>query len=243
MPSIDRDTLFAAVAAARANGLKTVVHVEGWHLVRDAVEAGASAITHTPTEPMPEDLAGLMAARNVASIPTLTAHTDFRLFVTEPAVLDDPMARALATPAVITPFRSTALIAQFAARRAELDARAALAYAAVKAMADAGVTILTGTDSGLPGTIQGYSMHRELMKLVEAGLSPWQALAAGTTEAGAFLGRQYGVTPGSEANLLVLDGSPLEDIRNTQRIAYVIHHGAIVNRDALLESELAGLRR
>jgi len=113
----------------------------------------------------------------------------------------------------------------------------------VKAMADAGVTILTGTDSGLPGTIQGYSMHRELMKLVEAGLSPWQALAAGTTEAGAFLGRQYGVTPGSEANLLVLDGSPLEDIRNTQRIAYVIHHGAIVNRDALLESELAGLRR
>jgi imidazolonepropionase-like amidohydrolase len=79
--------------------------------------------------------------------------------------------------------------------------------------------------------------------LVEAGLSSWQALAAATTEAGAFLGRAYGVTPGSEANLVVLDASPIDDIRNTQRIAYVIHHGAIVDREAVLESELAGLRR
>ena len=243
MPSIDRATMSAAVAAARANGLKTVIHIEGWHLVRDAVEAGVTAITHTPTGPIPSDLAELMAARGVASIPTLTAHTDFRHFVREPAVLDHPLARALATPAVITPYRSSAVIAQVEARRAELEALAANVYSSVKTMADAGVTILAGTDSGVPGTIQGYSLHRELLKLVEAGLSPWQALAAATTDAGAFLGRRYGVTPGSEANLVVLDASPLEDIRNTQRIAYVIQHGVIVDREALLASELAGLRR
>jgi imidazolonepropionase-like amidohydrolase len=108
-------------------------------------------------------------------------------------------------------------------------------------LADAGVTILAGTDSGLPGTIQGYSLHRELIKLVEAGLSPWQALAAGTTKAGTFLGQSYGVTPGSVANLVVLAASPIEDIRNTQRIAHVIHRGSIVDRQALITSRAAGL--
>lgn len=60
----------------------------------------------------------------------------------------------------------------------------------MKAMADAGVRILAGTDSGSVGTLQGYSLHRELIHLVAAGLSPWQALAAATTDAAAFLGRQ-----------------------------------------------------
>lgn len=242
-PSIDRTTLFAAVAAARAHGLKTVVHIEGWHLVRDAVEAGATAITHTPADPMPDDLAQLMAARNVASIPTLTAHTDFRYFVTDAEVLDNPLARALTTSAVIPPYRSADAIALVEGRLAQFEATRAGAYAAVKRLADAGVTILAGTDSGLQGTIHGYSLHRELIKLVEAGLSPWQALAASTTDAGAFLGREYGVTKGSEANLVVLDASPLDDIRNTQRIAYVIHHGTIVDRQGLLDSAEAGLRR
>jgi imidazolonepropionase-like amidohydrolase len=111
-------------------------------------------------------------------------------------------------------------------------------------MADAGVMILIGTDAGGgTGTLHGYSMHRELIKLVAAGLSPWQVLAAATTDAGTFLGRHYGVTPGSEASLVVLDASPLDDIRNTQRIAYVIHRGAIVDRAKILTSEVAGLRR
>jgi imidazolonepropionase-like amidohydrolase len=242
-PSIDRATLFATIAAARANGLKTVVHVEGWQLVRDAVEAGATAVTHVPGGAIPEDLPRLMVARNVASIPTLTVHTDFPDFVNEAAVLDNPMARALTTPAVIAAYRSADVSALVAKRQPEFEANTAGILRSVKAMADAGVTILAGTDSGSPGTLQGYSVHRELIKLVEAGLSSWQALAAATTEAGAFLGRAYGVTPGSEANLVVLDASPIDDIRNTQRIAYVIHHGAIVDREAVLESELAGLRR
>jgi hypothetical protein len=57
----------------------------------------------------------------------------------------------------------------------------------------------------------------------------------------AFLGRSYGVKPGSEATLLVLEGSPIEDIRNTLRIAHVIHHGVVVDREALRASKAAGL--
>jgi imidazolonepropionase-like amidohydrolase len=93
------------------------------------------------------------------------------------------------------------------------------------------------------GTLQGYSVHRELIRLVDAGLSPWQALAAATTDAGAFLGQAYGVKAGGEANLVVLDASPIENIGNTQAIAYVIHHGAIVDREKILTSEVAKLRQ
>ena len=239
--SIDKPTLLAAVSAARQNGIKTVIHVSAWEGVRDAVDAGATAITHTPGGPIPEDLARLMASRMVASIPTLTVQTDFRHFVLEPGVLDNPMARALTTPAVIGAYRSAETIARAESQRQQGDANEASAFKSVKTMTDAGVRILAGTDSGSVGTLQGYSLHRELIQLVAAGLTQWQALAAATTDAAAFLGGSYGVKPGNEATLVVLEGSPIEDIRNTQRIAYVIHHGAVVDREGLRASKAAGL--
>ena len=88
--------------------------------------------------------------------------------------------------------------------------------------------MLVGTDAGNWGTIHGYSVHRELILLVEAGLSPWEALAAATTNAGNLLGRHYGVRPGDEANLVILDASPIDDIANTQRISAVISRGKLV---------------
>jgi imidazolonepropionase-like amidohydrolase len=241
-PSIDKETLTAAVIAAKANGLRTIVHVVSWQNARDAVEAGATAITHMPEGPVPEDLVRLMAAKKVASIPTLAVQTELIDFVYNPEVLDEPLARALTTPAVIAAYRSPDTASRFDKLRAVSDAYLPVVLGSVKAMSDGGVQILAGTDSGSTGTLQGYSVHRELIKLVAAGLSPWQALSAATTDAGAFLDRKYGVKPGSEASLVVLDASPIEDIRNTQRIAYVIHHGAIVDREKLIASELAGLR-
>ena len=234
MPSIDKATLAAAVATASEHGLKTVIHINTWQDVRDAVEVGASAVTHVPLDSIPDDVAPLLAERGVASIPTLAVQTELADFLYDPEVLDNPLARALTTEALLGAYRTDAIVQRFADSRERLEQRTAVILASVKAMADAGVTILTGTDAGNWGTIQGYSAHRELVKLVAAGLTPWQALAASTTEAGVFLGRSFGVRPGDEANLVVLDASPLDDIRNTQRIALVIHHGAIVDREGLL---------
>lgn len=90
--------------------------------------------------------------------------------------------------------------------------------------------MLVGTDAGNPGTFQGYSVHRELIRLVQAGLSPWEALAAATTDAGVFLERKFGVQAGDAANLVVLEASPIDDIANTQRIAIVVARGKVVYR-------------
>lgn len=234
MPSIDRETLAAAIATATEHGLKTVIHIQSWEGVREAVEAGATAVTHIPRGEIPSDLPALLAERGVYSIPTLTVQTDFADLVRDPAILERPLAVAVTTEAIRNAYRMDPLSEQAAGWMERNEAARASVLASVRALADAGVTILTGTDSGNWGTIQGYSEHRELVKLVEAGLTPWQALAAATTKAGEFLGRSYGVNAGDEANLVVLDASPIDDIHHTQRILRVIHHGRVVDREALL---------
>jgi imidazolonepropionase-like amidohydrolase len=97
----------------------------------------------------------------------------------------------------------------------------------------AGVTTLAGMDVGNTSTFQGCSLHRELELMVAHGATPWQALAAATTLADRFLQEDTGVRPGALANLMVLDASPVADIRNTAKIAAVIHRGQVVDRTTL----------
>ncbi|MFS8098306.1 amidohydrolase family protein [Lentzea alba] len=83
-----------------------------------------------------------------------------------------------------------------------------------------GVEVLLGTDAGNPYVFSGFSVHDELELLVQAGLSPKAALRAGT--------RNATLNAGAEANLVVLDGNPLKDIRNTQRIHSVLTRGRVL---------------
>jgi imidazolonepropionase-like amidohydrolase len=96
----------------------------------------------------------------------------------------------------------------------------------------AGVPILLGTDY----LVAGADVHRELALLVEAGLPPAAALRAATVAPATYagLGDQYGaVARGRVADLLLLDANPLEDIRNTRRIAAVLFQGRLYDRAAL----------
>lgn len=90
----------------------------------------------------------------------------------------------------------------------------------VAEMHDLGVEVLVGTDAGNPYVFSGFSVHDELELLVEAGLSPKAALNAGT--------RNGAVHPGADVNLVVLDGNPLGNIRNTQRIHTVLTRGRVL---------------
>ena len=106
----------------------------------------------------------------------------------------------------------------------------------IRALGEAGVPILVGTDAGNVGTFQGYSVHREMQLMVDAGLSPWNALESATTSAGAFLGVSTGVSEGSVANLVVLNQSPIENIGHTQDIHMVVYRGKVVDRPAMLSA-------
>ncbi len=117
-------------------------------------------------------------------------------------------------------------------------------YDMVLALQQADAGLLAGTDSGSEGVIPGFSLHEELEYLVEAGLTPWQALRAATVNAALALGRADSgiIAPGMRADLLLLEANPLEDIANTRRIAAVVLDGVYLARadlDALLEQAAA----
>jgi imidazolonepropionase-like amidohydrolase len=99
-----------------------------------------------------------------------------------------------------------------------------------------GVRILAGTDTGAPFLFPGFALHDELALLVQAGLTPLQALQAATRSPAEFLGKlgtEGTVEPGKIANLLLLDADPLDDIYNTARIRAVVLRGKLLDRRAV----------
>jgi imidazolonepropionase-like amidohydrolase len=101
-----------------------------------------------------------------------------------------------------------------------------------------GVVIAVGTDTGNPFVFPGYSVHRELELLVQAGLTPMQALEAGTRRAADMVRADdaFGtIEVGKRADLLILRANPLENIRNTRTLEVVVSEGRVVDRVKLQE--------
>ena len=96
----------------------------------------------------------------------------------------------------------------------------------------AGVKVLAGTDH----PFYGASLHQELEELVQAGLSPRDALRAATFHPALFLGRErdFGsIRPGKRADLVLVDGNPLESIQSVRRISGVSMGGRLYERESL----------
>ena len=104
----------------------------------------------------------------------------------------------------------------------------------VKTLHSAGVNIAAGTDSGTPGVVIGKGLHKELELMVEAGISPMEAIMAGTRNAAHNLGKanELGtIESGKLADIIAVSGDPLKDIRDTREIKLVIKDGKVlVNR-------------
>jgi imidazolonepropionase-like amidohydrolase len=99
----------------------------------------------------------------------------------------------------------------------------------VKTLHAAGVLVGFGTDSGAtPARLPGWAEHRELQLLVEAALSPMEAIQCATRNAADVLGdlkNRGTLEPGKRADFFILDADPLAEIRNTARLAAVYHGG------------------
>jgi imidazolonepropionase-like amidohydrolase len=107
----------------------------------------------------------------------------------------------------------------------------------VQRLQRAGIPFLAGTDTPAGvGVMPGFSLHEELERLVDAGLTPIEALQTATLNPARFLGKldELGtVEKGKVADLVLLDANPLEDISNTRRISAVVSNGRYFSRGQL----------
>jgi imidazolonepropionase-like amidohydrolase len=115
----------------------------------------------------------------------------------------------------------------------------------IRHMHEAGVPIVVATDLAGRDVLPGFSVHDEIGLLAAAGLTPMEALRAGTSEAARLLnasGTLGTIVPGKAADLVLLDGDPLEDVKNFGRISAVVLRGKLLERadlDRLLEAAVS----
>jgi imidazolonepropionase-like amidohydrolase len=96
----------------------------------------------------------------------------------------------------------------------------------IKALDTAGAGLLLGSDAPQVFNVPGFSVHHELRFMVESGLTPFEAIATGTTAVADFLDSNTGsIEVGRDADLVLLDSDPLADIDNTRRVHGVMLRG------------------
>jgi imidazolonepropionase-like amidohydrolase len=226
LPHLDDDTVRALIAAAHARGKLAVAHAVTRAAAMNAVGAGVDCLAHLFLDaPGDAGVVDAIAARGTAVIPTLTM-LDAASGSRETGLERDRRVAPYLTE------RSTEDLAHPLGEDKTHLGTPAYARDLVRPLADAGATLLAGTDAPTPGTAHGASLHQELENLVGAGLRPEEALHAAT----AAPARRFSLTdrgriaPGLSADLLMVDGDPTADITATRAIAGVWRRGVAVGR-------------
>ena len=221
------------IEEAHARGLQVIAHVFYLEDARELVEAGVDGFAHLVRDvEMDDDLVAAIVEHDVFVMPNLAISERGR-HAELPAWVDDPLLLESVSPEVVARIR-----ASFDSRTSEGAARAAESYAAMqrslKKLADAGARVVLGADTGVQDHIQGFMEHRELELIVEAGLSPSDAIVAATSAPAQVLGIDTGLlAPGKRADFLVLDANPMYGVTNTRQISAVYLNGQELDRGAL----------
>ncbi|HYM60968.1 MAG TPA: amidohydrolase family protein [Thermoanaerobaculia bacterium] len=225
--SLTKDDLRSLIAAAHKRGKIAVVHIGSLEGARTAIDAGADGLAHLFGNGRPDPEFGrFVAAHHAFVVPTLTVVESSGGTQSGASLVSDERTKSFLSAYEIRGLRSSFR------KRAESTMKVTNAFEAVQQLKAAGVPLLAGTDAPNPGTAHGVSMHRELELLVQAGLTPVEALTAATaTPAAIFHLKDRGrIAPGLRADLLLVDGDPTKDILATRAIAAIWKGGVALER-------------
>lgn len=221
------------IAEAHRRGMRATGHCS---FQLPLVAAGMDAQEHTGfCDPrggghIYDDVVQLFRVADIAMVPTI-AYVSLAQRMTRPDLLDSDLE--------LTPFlpdRSSFgwMVGLNAELRRGWTRMAERARQVTLKLSRAGVIIGTGTDIWQVPT----GVHMELEELVNAGLTPLEAIRAATGGAAKILGMEETlgtIAPGKWADLVILDADPLADIRNTRKIWTIVQAGRVVDRKGLLE--------
>ena len=221
------DVVSAITARAHERIMTVTGHVPSALGLTRAVEAGMDHVAHLPINGDPQSPATratieLLAKKQIVVDPTLPWN-ELLGHAPETSLESFEPGFAHAPPALLANYRSVTNGTNAATAKRRVRESAAM----VKALFDAGVPIVAGTDGALPG----YSVLRSIEMYVEAGMTPMQAIESATRVPAASM--RYGVTrgtivPGKTADMLVLDANPLTNISNIRKARWVILAGRVM---------------
>ncbi len=221
------DVYRAVIARARERKLTVASHMFYLEDARSLLETGTGFLAHSIRDrEVDAGIIALLKKRDVCVCPTLTREVSTFVYESRPAFFDDPFFLKEADQQVLDqlldPKRQEAMRHSTAAQRYKVALE--MASRNLKKLAEAGVRIAFGTDTGPPARFQGYFEHLELELMAKAGLTPMQILRSATGDAARCMhlaGKIGTLEPGAWADLLVLGKNPLEDIRNWRSIESV----------------------
>jgi imidazolonepropionase-like amidohydrolase len=237
VPRLAPETLAAIVAAGHEAGVRSIAHVGDSAEAADVVRAGVDALAHAPwRDELSDDAVALLAARRTPVVVTLaiwdvesvprrqkTQFLPIELEIARPDVLT-----ALLAPPAASDDPATAAFVQAAA--AGHDAR----KRSVAKLRAADVPVLAGSDGCNPNQLPGAGLHLELAKLVDAGMTPAEAIRAATWENARFLageGADFGeIAVGKRADLVLVKGNPAIRIEHLGGITHVVLDGTVLER-------------
>lgn len=218
------DLYRAIIDEAHQQNLRVMAHVFYLEDAKGLARAGLDGLAHSVRDQeVDQELIRLLKERNIFAVATLVREESTYIYAQPPAFLDDPFFSRWVPAEVIAAVKDPAY-----GNRVQSDpdffrypGQLKMAQKNLKKLWDAGVKIAFGSDSGPPARFQGYFEHRELELMVEAGLSPEQALQAATRNAAECLKieRDFGtLESGKRADFIVLDANPLENILHMRKI-------------------------
>lgn len=237
VPKLTPPLYRAIIREAHVHQLRVVAHVFDLADAKDLMRAGVDGFAHLPRDRVVDDeFLGLVKQRaNVFFLTTLWGERR-GVFAGRPAWLDDPLLRETMSAEERQQLSDSFTLAT-ADERERSHRIVAIVNQNIVKLASVGARFGLGTDSGgvSGGQFFGLASHVEMESMVAAGLTPVQVLVAATRNSAQIVGldRRGALLPGNTADFIVLNANPLDDIRNTRRIASVYLEGEPVDRMAL----------
>ena len=223
----------AIIGHAHQSGYKVAAHLYYQADAKALLDSEVDFIVHSVRdEEVNEALIQTLVKNEVCLCPTLTREVSTFVYESEPDFFSDPFFLKEADPEVIKQLKDPERQKKIRESKSAQQYKTALEVASknLNKLADAGVTIAFGTDTGPPARFQGYFEHLELELMVKAGLSPMQAIVSATGDAAKCLNlnRVGTLAQGKWADMIVLNENPLDDIKNTRTIDAVYIAGNLV---------------
>lgn len=243
LPKLETAIMERIIQTAHSRNLRVMLHAYDNQFHIDALRAGVDILAHSAvTAPVDDEYLELAGKAKALYLATLSVYHDafdedsLREFIAQDFVQEAVPKKTLDTLAEGGPLDEFLKITKKDYIRDQLPT----IQGNLKKVAESGIAVGVGPDTGVMGAFPGISVHREMELMVRAGVPPARVLEAASKTAAEYLGEESlgTIQLGKIADLVIIKGNPLEDIKHTRDIELVMKAGRVIDREKLLEEIL-----